>query len=199
MGRGTYPVSFPVPLNQNPQLCVWFHQDRHYSRKPPRNTAGARRRAASAVAQSRCLSKRSVAVDRKEMITPHGPPRAAVFGLHRPQPRLLAGPDRPRHGHAPRGNPGPAVEVSRPLPCGWSRVSSRPRLAFGSSRPRTIGTAPSPSPPSRSRSCARLKRQQAEEPLQQGIRQTGYTLVCGRRYDGEPKSPLALSQEFMAW
>src|SRR6516165_4152485 len=41
----------------------------------------------------------------------------------------------------------------------------------------------------------RLKRQQAEELIALGVRQTGETLVCGRA-DGEPKSPLALSQEF---
>jgi integrase len=41
----------------------------------------------------------------------------------------------------------------------------------------------------------RLKREQAEELLALGVRQTGETLVCGRG-DGEPKSPLALSQEF---
>jgi integrase len=40
-----------------------------------------------------------------------------------------------------------------------------------------------------------LKREQAEELLALGVRQTGETLVCGRA-DGEPKSPLALSQEF---
>jgi integrase len=40
-----------------------------------------------------------------------------------------------------------------------------------------------------------LKREQAEELLALGIRQTGETLVCGRG-DGESKSPLALSQEF---
>jgi integrase len=40
-----------------------------------------------------------------------------------------------------------------------------------------------------------LKREQAEELLALGVRQTGDTLVCGRG-DGEPKSPLALSQEF---
>lgn len=40
-----------------------------------------------------------------------------------------------------------------------------------------------------------LKRRQAEELLAQGTRQSGETLVCGRG-DGEPKSPLALSQEF---
>ena len=42
----------------------------------------------------------------------------------------------------------------------------------------------------------RLKREQAEELLRLGVRQTGDTLVCGR-FDGEPKSPLALTQEFM--
>ena len=40
-----------------------------------------------------------------------------------------------------------------------------------------------------------LKREQAEELLALGVRQAGDTLVCGRG-DGEPKSPLALSQEF---
>jgi integrase len=40
-----------------------------------------------------------------------------------------------------------------------------------------------------------LKREQAEELLALGVRQTGETLVCGRG-DGQPKSPLALSQEF---
>jgi integrase len=40
-----------------------------------------------------------------------------------------------------------------------------------------------------------LKHQQAKELLALGVRQTGETLVCGRG-DGEPKSPLALTQEF---
>jgi integrase len=40
-----------------------------------------------------------------------------------------------------------------------------------------------------------LKCEQAEELLALGVRQTGDTLVCGRR-DGEPKSPLAVTQEF---
>jgi integrase len=42
----------------------------------------------------------------------------------------------------------------------------------------------------------RQKREQAEELLQLGVRQNGDTLVCGRA-DGEPKSPISLSQEFM--
>jgi integrase len=40
-----------------------------------------------------------------------------------------------------------------------------------------------------------LKHQQAKELLALGVLQTGETLVCGRG-DGEPKSPLALTQEF---
>jgi len=42
----------------------------------------------------------------------------------------------------------------------------------------------------------RHKREQAEELLRLGVRQSGDTLICGR-FDGEPKSPLALTQEFM--
>jgi integrase len=41
----------------------------------------------------------------------------------------------------------------------------------------------------------RLKRQQAEELLRVGVRQTAVTLVCGRA-DGEVHSPLALTYEF---
>jgi integrase len=41
----------------------------------------------------------------------------------------------------------------------------------------------------------RWKRQQAEELLSHGIRQSGDTLVCGR-FDGAPKNPIALGQEF---
>jgi integrase len=41
----------------------------------------------------------------------------------------------------------------------------------------------------------RLKRQQAEELLTLGVRQTGDTLVCGRA-DGEPHAPLSLTYEF---
>jgi integrase len=41
----------------------------------------------------------------------------------------------------------------------------------------------------------RLKRDQAQELLRLGIRQTGATLVCGRA-DGEVHSPLALTYEF---
>jgi integrase len=41
----------------------------------------------------------------------------------------------------------------------------------------------------------RYKKQQAEELLALGVRQGRETLVCGR-YDGSPKSPLALTQEF---
>jgi integrase len=41
----------------------------------------------------------------------------------------------------------------------------------------------------------RLKRQQSEELLRLGIRQTASTLVCGRA-DGEVHSPLALTYEF---
>jgi integrase len=41
----------------------------------------------------------------------------------------------------------------------------------------------------------RCKKQQAEELLALGVRQDRETLVCGR-YDGSPKSPLALTQEF---
>jgi integrase len=41
----------------------------------------------------------------------------------------------------------------------------------------------------------RLKREQAEELLKLGIRQSGDTLVCGR-VDGEPHSPLSLTYEF---
>jgi integrase len=41
----------------------------------------------------------------------------------------------------------------------------------------------------------RLKRQQAEELLRLGVRQTGETLVCGRS-DGEPQQPRSLTHEF---
>jgi integrase len=41
----------------------------------------------------------------------------------------------------------------------------------------------------------RLKRQQAEELLKLGVRQTSDTLVCGRA-DGQPHSPLSLTYEF---
>jgi integrase len=41
----------------------------------------------------------------------------------------------------------------------------------------------------------RWKRQQAEELLRLGVRQTGATLICGR-FDGEVHSPLALTYEF---
>jgi integrase len=41
----------------------------------------------------------------------------------------------------------------------------------------------------------RLKRQQAEELLKLGVRQTADTLVCGRA-DGEPRAPLSLTYEF---
>jgi integrase len=41
----------------------------------------------------------------------------------------------------------------------------------------------------------RLKREQAEELLAVGVRQTGETLVCGRA-DGEPHLPLSLTTEF---
>jgi integrase len=41
----------------------------------------------------------------------------------------------------------------------------------------------------------RLKRQQAEELLALGVRQSGVTLVCGRR-DGEPMPPRSLTHEF---
>jgi integrase len=42
----------------------------------------------------------------------------------------------------------------------------------------------------------RLKRQQAEELLRIGIRQSGETLVCCRE-DGEPKQPRSLTHEFI--
>jgi integrase len=41
----------------------------------------------------------------------------------------------------------------------------------------------------------RLKRQQAEELLALGVRQTGDTLLCARA-DGEPHQPLSLTYEF---
>jgi integrase len=41
----------------------------------------------------------------------------------------------------------------------------------------------------------RLKRQQAEELLVLGVRQSGVTLACGRR-DGEPMPPRSLTHEF---
>ena len=41
----------------------------------------------------------------------------------------------------------------------------------------------------------RLKRQQAEELLALGVRQSGETLVCGR-HDGEPMPPRSLTHEF---
>src|SRR5262249_26535142 len=41
----------------------------------------------------------------------------------------------------------------------------------------------------------RLKRQQAEDLLSLGIRQTGETLVCGRA-DGEPLQPQSLTHQF---
>ena len=41
----------------------------------------------------------------------------------------------------------------------------------------------------------RLKRQQAEELLALGVRQTGDTLLCSRA-DGEPHQPLSLTYEF---
>jgi integrase len=44
----------------------------------------------------------------------------------------------------------------------------------------------------------RWKRKQAEELLGLGVRQSGETLVCGR-FDGSPKSPLALGQEFQRY
>jgi integrase len=41
----------------------------------------------------------------------------------------------------------------------------------------------------------RLKRQQAEELMALGVRQSGETLACGR-HDGEPMSPRSLTHEF---
>jgi hypothetical protein len=41
----------------------------------------------------------------------------------------------------------------------------------------------------------RLKREQAEQLLRLGVRQTGSTLVCGRA-DGEIHAPLAVTYEF---
>jgi integrase len=41
----------------------------------------------------------------------------------------------------------------------------------------------------------RLKREQAEELLMLGVRQSGETLVCGR-YDGDPMPPRSLTHEF---
>jgi integrase len=41
----------------------------------------------------------------------------------------------------------------------------------------------------------RLKRQQAEELLALGVRQSGETLACGR-HDGEPMPPRSLTHEF---
>jgi integrase len=43
----------------------------------------------------------------------------------------------------------------------------------------------------------RLKREQAEQLLALGVRQTGETLVCPR-FDGEPRQPRSLTHEFSA-
>ena len=87
------------------------------------------------------------------------------------------------------------IDLDRGIAARDGKSWSRPKQEFGSRTPKTDRTRAITLPAFAVEELRRLKREQAEQLLRLGVRQSGETLVCCRE-DGEPKQPRSLTHEF---
>ena len=80
--------------------------------------------------------------------------------------------------------------------CEWLRVLEQTKTGIRFKSPKTDRTRAVDLPAFCIEELRRLKRQQAEELLTLGVRQTGETLVCARA-DGESLQPQSLTHQFI--